>query len=168
MNFAPFILCPAGQRPPRSRKIGTPEGLADRMRTAAFAEKQAVAAFIWAAETFTDAPDQLRQDWLNQVPEEEEHYEMIVARMAELGSGLDDREVSRGLWDSLSACTTAAEFCVKIARAEERGRQAGVQLVAYLKGKDPVTAAIFQKIADDEVAHVALAQTYYGWTPADD
>ncbi len=148
--------------------MGTAEGLGDRMRTAAFAERQAVAAFTWAAATFSDAPEQLRQDWLNQVPEEEKHYGMIVARMTELGFGLDDREVSRGLWDTLSACTTGAEFCVKIARAEERGRQAGVQLVAYLKGKDPVTAAIFQEIADDEVAHVALAQTYYGWSPDQD
>ena len=168
MDFAPFILCPAGRRPPAPRKLGTAEGLGDRMRTAAFAEKQAIAAFIWAAEKFTDAPAPLRQDWLNQVPEEEKHYDMIVARMAELGFGVTDREVSRGLWDSLATCQTAAEFCVNIARAEERGRQAGVQLVAYLKSKDPITAAIFQEIVDDEVAHVALAHTYYGWTPADD
>ena len=168
MDFAPFILCAPGRRPPAPRKLGTAEGLGDRMRTAAFAEKQAVAAFIWAAEKFTDAPAQLRQDWLNQVPEEEKHYGMIVARMAELGFGLTDREVSRGLWDSLATSQTAAEFCVKIARAEERGRQAGVQLVAYLKSKDPVTAAIFQEIAEDEVAHVALAHTYFGWTPDQD
>jgi uncharacterized ferritin-like protein (DUF455 family) len=168
MDFRPFILCAPGERPPKPRRLGTAAGLADRMRTAAFAEMQAVTAFQWAAAEFTDVPEALRRDWLRQVPEEQKHHEMIVARMAELGFALDERPVSRGLWDSLTACTSGAEFCVKIARAEERGRRAGIQLVAALAADDPVTAAIFQEIADDEVAHVALAATYYGWTPDQD
>ena len=165
MDFSPFILCPPGSRPPKPRQLGTPEGLGDRMRTAAFAERQAVAAFIWAANTFDDVPDQLRQDWRRQVPEEQKHHDLIVARMAELGFGLDERPVSRGLWDSLTSCQSGEEFCLKIARAEERGRRAGVQLAAFLADDDPVTAAIFREIADDEVAHVALAATYFGWRP---
>ena len=168
MDFSPFILCPAGSRPPKPRQLGTPEGLGDRMRTAAFAERQAVAAFTWAAATFADVPDQLRRDWRRQVPEEQKHHDLIVARMAELGFGLADRPVSRGLWESLTACATGAEFCLKIARAEERGRRAAVQLVAFLADDDPLTATIFQEIADDEVAHVALAATYFGWSPAQD
>jgi len=165
MDFSPFILCPPGRRPPQTRKLSTREGLGDRMRTAAFAEKQAVAAFTWAAETFTDVPDDLRRDWLRQVPEEQKHYDMIVARMAELGFALDEREVSGGLFDALVNCTTGKEFCLKIVDAEERGRRAGLQLVRYLATNDPRTAAIFQEIADDELAHVALAATHYGWTP---
>ena len=135
------------------------------MRTAAFAEFQAVAAFTWAAENLADAPDDLRHDWLRQVSEEQKHYDMIVARMTELGLGVADRPVSRGLWDSLAACTTAREFCIKIVNAEERGRQAGLRLIQFLNGHDAATVAIFQTIVDDEVAHVALANTYYGWKP---
>ncbi len=135
------------------------------MRTAAFAELQAISAFRWAAEAFPDAPEGLRQAWRDQVPEEERHYAMIVERMNELGFDLTSRPVSRGLWDKLSACRTGKDFCLQIADAEERGRRAGLKLVQFLGKKDPATGAIFQRIADDEVAHVELANTYYGWTP---
>jgi uncharacterized ferritin-like protein (DUF455 family) len=168
MNPAPFIICPPGSRPPAARKPGTPAGLGDRMRTAAFAEKQAVAAFIWAAANLPDAAAALRRDWLAQVPQEQLHHDLIVARMAELGFALDERPVSLGLWESLVVCTSAREFCLRIAAAEERGRRAGLRLVAVLAVTDPLTCAIFQRIAEDELAHVALAATYYGWTPDPD
>lgn len=165
MDTTPFLVCGPGERPPRPRPVGTPEGLGDRMRAAAFAEKQAVAAFTWAADHFTDAPAGLRAAWRAQVPEEQEHYGLIVARMAELGQDLDARPVSLGLWRALTACTTAEEFCILIAAAEERGRQAGLRTARALGGSDPATAAVFERIAADEVAHVALAETWFGWTP---
>jgi hypothetical protein len=46
-------------------------------------------------------------------------------------------------------CADGGEFCVKIAGAEERGRQ----------------AALIKLIADEEIAHVALARTYFDWSP---
>ncbi len=167
MDFFPFQIVPAGTRPPKSRKLGTPEGLADRMRTAAFAEFQAIAAFTWAADTFTDVPDGLTQAWRRQIPEEQLHYNLIVTRMDELGFSLTERPVSAGLWDSLRPCTSGQQFCLRIAAAEERGRLAGIRLVAYLAQSDPATAAVFRRIVDEEVAHVALAKTYFGWTPGD-
>lgn len=145
--------------------MDTDGGLADRMRTAAFAEKQAIHAFGWASEKFHDVPDALRESWLALIPEEEKHYRLIVERMAELGFELDERPVSLGLWHSLEECTTGREFCLRIAAAEERGRRAGVLLSRHLAKSDPATAAVFQEIVDDEVAHVALAETYFGWKP---
>jgi len=165
MNYDPFILCPPGQRQPKPRPIDTPGGLADRMRTAAFAEKQAIYAFGWAAEKFQDVPQALRDDWIRLVPEEEKHYRLIVERMAELGFSLNERPVSMRLWDSLKVCETGQEFCQRIAGAEERGRQAGLLLSKYLADKDPATAAVFDEIVTDEIAHVKLAETYFGWTP---
>lgn len=165
MNHEPFILCHPGQRQPKPRPIDTPGGLADRMRTAAFAEKQAIFAFGWAAEKFQDVPQALRDDWMRLVPEEIKHYQLIVDRMAELGFSLDERPVSLRLWESLEVCETGQEFCQRIAGAEERGRQAGLLLMEYLADKDPATAAVFEEIVTDEVAHVKLAETYFGWTP---
>jgi len=68
-------------------------------------------------------------------------------------------------WDALQTCQSAEEFAITIATAEERGRLAGLRLVKFLGKSDPITAALFQKIADDEVAHVALATTFFGWRP---
>lgn len=165
MDFSPFEICPPGTRAPKPRPLDTLAGLGDRMRTAAFAEFQAVAAFRWAAGHFGDAPASLRAAWSSQVAEEARHYGMIRRRMEELGFGLTDRPVSTALWDSLQRCATAAEFCIRIAGAEERGRLAGERVSAHLAASDPETAAIFGEIAADEVAHVALADTYFGWKP---
>lgn len=159
------MICDPGSRPLKPRSLAVPEGLGDRMRSAAFAELQAIAAFKWAAETFLDVPQELRDAWMAQVPEEAKHYDLIVKRMGDLGFGLQDRCVSTRLWESLQACSSGEEFCIKIAGAEERGRLAGVALCQHLEGTDPQTVAVFQEIVDDEVAHVALAYTFFGWSP---
>jgi uncharacterized ferritin-like protein (DUF455 family) len=168
INWLPFQTCPSGERPPIPRKLHLPEGLGDRMRTAAFAERQAVVAFAWAADHFSDAPEAVRQQWRAQVAEEQVHCDLISARMAELGFALDDRPVSLGLWETLQACKTGEEFAISIAKAEDRGRQAGLRMVKFLTKSDPTTAALFQKIADDEIAHIALPTTHYGWQPDSD
>ncbi len=165
MDFHPFILCQPGERPPKPRPMHTGEGLGDRMRTAAFAELQAIAAFQWAAGNFMDVSQALRDDWSAQVKDESRHYNMIRRRMEELGLAMTDRPVSTALWESLKECTTGREFCIRIAAAEERGRKAGIRLVGFLEKSDPDTAAVFRDIAADEVAHVALAATYFDWTP---
>ncbi len=160
-----FVLCPAGERPPRPRGMGTAEGVGDRLRTAAFAEWQAITAFRWAAAHFDDVPHQLRADWLAQVPDEERHYQLITAAMERLGVTAAGRPVSDRLWRTLSACATGRDFCLQIALEEERGRQGALRLVEFLADADPETAAVFRQIAADEVAHVELAEKYFGWRP---
>jgi uncharacterized ferritin-like protein (DUF455 family) len=135
------------------------------MRTAAFAEYQAIAAFQWAAERFDDVPQKLRDAWGAQVPDEVKHYRLICSRMEELGIPIRGRPVSARLSESLKECTSGKEFCIKIAGAEERGRRAAIRLINALAERDPQTAAIFREIAEDEVAHVALAKTFFGWSP---
>ena len=165
LDPGPFVLCPPDERAPGPRHLESPHGLGDRLRTAAFAEWQAITAFAWAAERFTDAPDGLRHDWRRQVDDEVRHYELIVGRMAELGVDPAARPVSDRLWRSLGRCASGRDFCVRIAAAEERGRQAALKLIEYLGDRDPATAAVFARIAEDEAAHVALPAAYYDLTP---
>jgi uncharacterized ferritin-like protein (DUF455 family) len=166
LDPGPFVLCPESTRPPKARRLETPQGLGDRLRTAAFAEWQAVAGFRWAADHFNDVPEPLRADWKGQVADEVRHYNLIRGRMAELGVGLDDRPVSDALWQSLRECETGRQFCLRVTSAEERGRQAALKISTFLADSDPVTAAIFKEIAADEVVHVSLARTYFDWSPA--
>jgi len=56
MDFHPFKTVEPGQRAAKPRPMNTLAGLGDRMRTAAFAELQAIAAFGWAAEHFQGVP----------------------------------------------------------------------------------------------------------------
>jgi len=161
-----FVLCDPKKRAAKPRSLASEDGLGDRLRTAAFAEWQAITAFKWAAEYFTDAPEQLRADWAAQVADEELHYQLIIQRMTELGIDPAGRPVSAGLWYSLSRCETGKDFCLSIVAAEERGRQAALKLIQFLADTDPATVAVFKKVVEDEVSHVALAETYFGWTPS--
>ena len=158
MDWSPFRVCAPGELPPGTRGIGTPEGVGDRLRTAAFAERQARDAFRWAAEAFPDAPEEAREGWRRVAEEEGRHLEMILARMAQLGVRVDERPVSDALWRSFGECRTAREFAARMKTAEERGRAAEESFRRRLAATDPATAALFGKIADDEAGHIALGE----------
>lgn len=145
--------------------MGTTDGLGDRMRTAAFAELQAVQAFAWAADHFDDVPAELRTAWRALVPDEQRHLDAILGRMVELALAVDARPVSAGLWQALVGCASGRDFGLLIASAEERGRQSAIRLAGYLGTRDPTTATVFATIADEERAHVALASQYLGRAP---
>ncbi|MDE2491142.1 MAG: DUF455 family protein [Elusimicrobia bacterium] len=158
MDWSPFAVCAPDELPPAPRAISTREGLGDRLRTAAFAERQAREAFRWAAEVLADAPPELRGLWRRLADDEDRHLQLILGRMAELGVGVAERPVSDRLWQSLRACKTTREFSAYMKTAEERGRAAEESFRRKLATCDPVTAALFGLIADDEAEHVALGE----------
>ena len=158
MNWAPFAVCEPDEFPPAPRGINTPEGLGDRLRVAAFAELQAREAFRWAADTLLDASAPLRAAWRRIADDEHRHLELLLGRMAELGVKPEARPVSDRLWRSLRACKSTREFVPYMRTAEERGRAAEESFRRSLAERDPVTAALFGKIADDEAEHIALSR----------
>ena len=131
------------------------------MRTAAFAEIQARDAFLWAAERFDDAPGPLRTAWRRLSRAEDKHLGWLLARMEALGEAPDARMVSDQLWRSLLACSSAAEFAHHMAGAEDWGREAGERLGARLAAVDPESAALFARIAEEEVGHIELARRFF-------
>ena len=163
MNWEPFIVCGPDEYPPAPRGLNAPEGLGDRLRTAAFAELQAREAFRWAADTLPDAAGDLRAAWRRIAQDENRHLLLLLGRMAELGIKPDARLVSDRLWQSLRACKTTPEFTAYMRTAEERGRAAEESFSRQFSDRDPVTAALFGRIAADEAEHIALSGT--GQTP---
>ena len=158
MNWAPFAVCDPDSFAPAARGINSPEGLGDRLRVAAFAELQAREAFRWAADTLLDASPQLRTAWRRIADDEHRHLEMLLGRMLELGVKPGARPVSDRLWRSLRECKSVKEFVPFMRRAEERGRAAEESFRRQLAERDPVTSALFGKIADDEAEHIALSR----------
>jgi len=160
-DWSPFLVIPREERPKGPRAITSREGIADRLRAAAFAEIQAYYAFLWAAERFTDAPDALRLNWRGLALAEERHLGWLLSRMEELGMEVRERGVSDWLWTSLMKCTSAKEFSIYIANSEERGRLAGVRFAEAMRTVDPTTAEIFGKIAEEEIEHIRLASKFF-------
>ena len=159
LNWEPFVVTGEFGEAPRS--IHTIEGVGDRLRAAAFAEIQARDAFLWAAGHYPDASEDLRGAWQRLAAAEDRHLNWLLTRMTELGLDVRGRRVSSQLWQSLMSCKSAKDFAIFMANAEERGRRAGERFHAALLDKDPVTAQIFGKIAEEEVSHIELAQRFF-------
>lgn len=160
-DWGPFLVLPREERPKGPRAITSREGIADRLRAAAFAEIQAYYGFLWAAERFDDAPAALRANWRGLALAEERHLGWLLGRMAELGMDVRERGVSDWLWTSLLKCRDAREFAIYIANSEERGRLAGVRFHEAMMPVDPTTAGIFGRIAEEEVEHIRLAAKFF-------
>ncbi len=158
IDWAPFAICAPGVKAPNPRSLSTPEGLGDRLRFVAFAEKQATHAFARAAELFSDVSPGVKKIWLTISSEEEKHLTWLLYRMKELNLPVDARPQSLALWKSFDHCETPMKFAEFMASAEERGRIAGIQFYETLLTIDPVTARLFQQIAKEEEEHIRLAQ----------
>jgi len=159
IDWSPFRICADGEKAPYPRSLSTPEGLGDRLRFVAFAEKQAMHAFAAAAEVFSEAPVETREVWLTLSREEQKHLQWLLDRMNELHIDVAERPQSLALWKSFDHCKSAADFARFMANAEERGRIAGDQFYETLQTVDPVTAKIFGQIALEERDHIRLAET---------
>ena len=160
-NWAPFRLAAAGTHADPPRSLQSAEGIGDRLRAAAFAEIQAREAFNWAADRFIEVPDSLKVAWRGLALAEDRHLAWLLKRMGELKVSITERSVSTQLWHSLMSCTSAREFAHFMASAEERGRKAGERFCREMTTRDPGTAEIFGKIAEEEVAHIALAERHF-------
>jgi uncharacterized ferritin-like protein (DUF455 family) len=147
--------------PPRIRSIHTQAGLGDRLRLVAFAERQAFHAFNHAILKYPDAPQGLRDAWKWVAQEESKHEMWLLNRLEEIGEKVSAVPVSMKLYDSLINLNTAREFSFFISDAEERGRIGAEKFAQTLAARDPVTAEIFAKIADEEWAHIALVDEFF-------
>lgn len=158
IDWSPFALCREGEKAPYPRSLHTPEGLGDRLRFVAFAEKQATHAFALASEVYPDTDPGVREIWRTLAREEQKHLQWLLWRMEELKVDVSARPQSLALWKSFDRCETAQDFAVFMANAEERGRVAGEQFFETLLSVDPITAKIFYQIAWEEREHIRLAR----------
>lgn len=147
--------------PEKIRSLNTIEGLGDRLRLVAFAERQAFHAFNEATERFKDAPEGLRDAWKWVALEEAKHESWLLKRLEEIGQDVAGTPVSLNLYHSLQKCMTAKEFALYVSDAEERGRVGAEKFAEVLKNKDPKTAEIFAQIALEERKHIALVDTFF-------
>ncbi len=135
------------------------DGVADRLRLVCFAELQARDAFRYGAARFAEtAPKAWIEDWLRFAAVEERHAQMLLDRMAELGVEHGAKAVSDKLTALCEAAPDALTFLFLLSSAEERGMEAGSILGKQMQSVDPVSAAVFAQIAEEEVEHVAMAK----------
>lgn len=146
----------------KPRPLNTTEGIVDRIRIAAFAERQAYYAFLEAARIFADkVPGDLILAWKRIAMEEAKHESWLLKRLVEINHDVAEVPVGLGLYNSFCKCETAKEFTLYISDSEEKGRLAGLKFVDALEIRDPKSAAIFSAIAIEELDHISLAAKYF-------
>ena len=158
LNWSPFKIGTSL----KPRPLNSTDGIVDRIRIAAFAERQAYYAFMEAARIFADeVPSALVNDWKRIAQEEAKHESWLLNRLVEMKEDIGELPVGLGLYNSFTKCETAKEFTLFISDSEEKGRLAGLKFVEALKERDPLSAKIFSDIAIEELDHVALAKKYF-------
>lgn len=157
-GYIPFQ--PTAGRTAAVRGLRAAGGVGDRLRLVAFAELQARDLFLYGSEAFAGAaPEGWRARWRDFAAVEDRHAQLLLSRMTELGVEPGARTVSDKLSRLCRAASDPFLFLFLLSSAEERGMEAGFALGDQMREVDPISAALFARIAEEEVEHVEAARS---------
>ena len=148
------------------RGFGSNEGRAAFIHAVAHIEFNAIDLAWDAVYRFRGMPDAYYADWLAVANDEARHFEMLRARLQELGHDYGDFDAHNGLWEM--AEKTAGSGLARMALVprvlEARGLDVTPGMIVKLRALgDDVTAGILETILREEVAHVAAGSRWYRW-----
>ncbi|HKE47768.1 MAG TPA: ferritin-like domain-containing protein [Rhodanobacteraceae bacterium] len=178
-DAAPFSVAPLATsvgRPARprlvaprelpSRGLASVEGRAALVHAVAHIEFNAINLAWDAVARFRGLPDAYYRDWVGVAVDEARHFELLAARLAELGCAYGDFDAHDGLWDmavrTADACLARMALVPRV--LEARGLDVTPGMIARLRGAgDAATVAILEAILREEVAHVAAGSRWFAW-----
>ncbi len=174
VSAAPLATVPG--RPDRPRRVSprnlprrglaSAEGRAALIHAVAHIEFNAINLAWDAVSRFRGMPDEYYRDWVGVAVDEARHFQMLSARLAELGHAYGDFDAHDGLWEM--AVKTADSCLARMALVprvlEARGLDVTPGMIARLRAAgDDATAAILEVILREEVAHVAAGSRWFAW-----
>jgi uncharacterized ferritin-like protein (DUF455 family) len=111
-----------------------------------------------------DMPRAFFDDWVKVADEEALHFELLSARLQELGAAYGDFPAHDGLWEA--ATVTAQDLLARLAIVplvlEARGLDVTPATVADMnRAGDAATAALLERIYQDEIGHVAAGMRWF-------
>jgi uncharacterized ferritin-like protein (DUF455 family) len=149
-----------------SRGLGSPEGRAAFVHAIAHIEFNAIDLAWDAVYRFRGMPAQFYADWVTVAADEARHFELLQARLAELGHAYGDFDAHDGLWDMArrTAHSCLARMALVPRVLEARGLDVTPAMIAKLRALgDTATVAILETILREEVAHVAAGSRWFAW-----
>jgi uncharacterized ferritin-like protein (DUF455 family) len=148
------------------RGLGSIEGRAAFVHAIAHIEFNAINLAWDAVYRFRGMPAQFYADWVGVAADEARHFQLLSARLAELGFAYGDFDAHDGLWEM---ATQTADSCLArmalVPRVlEARGLDVTPGMIVRLRGVgDDATANILEIILREEVAHVAIGSRWFRW-----
>ena len=116
-----------------------------------------------------DLPRGFFVDWVEVADQEAAHFELVAARLAELGAAYGDLPAHDGLWQA--ALETRHDLLARLAIAplvlEARGLDVTPVMIATLRRHgDEASAAALEVIYREEIGHVAAGKRWFDWLAA--
>lgn len=153
---------------PKRRNFGSSAGRIALLHALAHIELNAIDLAWDLVARFSEAglPRAFFDDWVAVAAEEAEHFAMLSARLATLGSAYGDLPAHDGLWEAAAA--TAHDVLARLAVVplvlEARGLDVTPEMTARLeRAGDDQSAAILDRIYHDEIGHVAAGVRWFEW-----
>jgi len=148
----------------RRRRLGSDAGRAALVHAVAHIEFNAINLALDAAFRFRGMPGSYYQDWISVAVDEARHFNLLQARLQELGSTYGEFPAHNGLWEM--AEKTADSCLVRMALVprvlEARGLDVTPGMIARLNAVgDTETIAALDVILDEEVRHVAIGTRWF-------
>ena len=148
------------------RGFGSSEGRAAFIHAVAHIEFNAIDLAWDAVYRFRGMPEAYYADWVSVANDEARHFEMLRARLKELGHDYGDFGAHNGLWEM--AEKTAGSGLARMALVprvlEARGLDVTPGMIVKLRSLgDGATAEILEVILREEVAHVAAGSRWFRW-----
>jgi len=148
------------------RGLGTPEGRAAFVHAIAHIEFNAIDLAWDAVYRFRGMPPEFYADWVAVARDEARHFELLRARLRQLGHDYGDFDAHNGLWEM--AEKTAHDGLARMALVprvlEARGLDVTPGMIVKLRSMgDEATVGILEVILREEVAHVAAGSRWFRW-----
>jgi uncharacterized ferritin-like protein (DUF455 family) len=124
-------------------------------------EFQAAELFAWALLAFPDAPPDFRRGLLRILVDEQRHTRMYLARLAEAGGRFGDHPLNGYFWRKADAIGSPLAFiCAMSLTFENANLDHTIDSAeAARRAGDSKTAAVIDRVHEDEIEHVR-----FGWT----
>ncbi len=135
-------------------------------------ELQAIELFAWGMLQFDDAPIPFRRGLLAILADEQRHLQLYLDRLLALGHRFGDFPVTGIFWNKLHDYRTPLHFLAAMGLTFENANLDFAQEYAHAATAigDHETAAVLQRVHNEEIAHVHFAwvwlQKYSPDTPA--
>ena len=182
LNGAPTSVPDRPARPARpvlaapsdmpKRRYSGPKGRIAALHAVAHIELNAIDLAVDMVARFSvsnvwpemDMRAEFTTDWLQVAEDEARHFDMLSARLRELGAGYGDLPAHDGLWDA--ARKTAYDVSARLAIAplvlEARGLDVTPQMIEkFERAGDNESASALRTIYHDEIKHVAAGAKWF-------
>jgi len=151
---------------PRPGELARPAARARCLARFAHHELMAAELFAWALLRWPELPRDLRRAWLGALADEQRHCGLYRKRLRSLGSDLGEHDLSDYFWKHAPAIAASAHGpCAFLSAIGLTREQANLDFtLVYRDGfraaGDAATAAVCQRVHDDEIGHVRLAAVW--------